>query len=217
VGVAKERKLPQLAAKSYRQSRRNPTKRPMCPAWCHRSRWPQATGGALGRHLEQLLPSANPGRRRAVLTQAGFRVQTTKGHICCGRRFTTSAAGTRAYLAKVLDRVAPEIEAGLPFHFPGAELRQRLQGRSSGLFPNDRANWRKKMSGRSGCWPTGWRRRLPIGLLVVLRARRCCCTAIATTRLCLADRPARSRCCARPARGGDDQHHLLRHGGAVRL
>ena len=54
-----------------------------------------------------------------VLTQAGFRVETPQGHVCCGRPlydfgFLNAA---RAYLAKVLDRMAPQIDAGLPFIF----------------------------------------------------------------------------------------------------
>ena len=54
-----------------------------------------------------------------VLTQAGFKVETPRGHICCGRPLYDFGllGAARAYLAKVLDRMAPQIERGLPFIF----------------------------------------------------------------------------------------------------
>ena len=55
----------------------------------------------------------------AVLASAGFRVEVPKGHICCGRPLYDFGLldGARSYLAKVLDRMAPQIDAGLPFIF----------------------------------------------------------------------------------------------------
>jgi Fe-S oxidoreductase len=54
-----------------------------------------------------------------LLTQAGFRVEVPRGHICCGRPLYDFGllGAARAYLVKVLDRMAPQIEAGLPFIF----------------------------------------------------------------------------------------------------
>ena len=55
----------------------------------------------------------------SVLTQAGFQVLTPRGHICCGRPLYDFGFlhAARAYLAKVLQRMTPEIDAGLPFIF----------------------------------------------------------------------------------------------------
>jgi Fe-S oxidoreductase len=74
-----------------------------------------------------------------VLTQAGFRVQTTKGHICCGRAlYDFGLLGTaRSYLANVLDRVAPEIEAGLPFIFLEPSCASVFKDEALELFPDD--------------------------------------------------------------------------------
>jgi Fe-S oxidoreductase len=74
-----------------------------------------------------------------VLTQAGFRVRTTKGHICCGRAlYDFGLLGTaRSYLANVLDRVAPEIEAGLPFIFLEPSCASVFKDEALELFPND--------------------------------------------------------------------------------
>ena len=54
-----------------------------------------------------------------VLQQAGFDVIVPGGHICCGRPLYDFGhlRAARAYLADVLDRMAPHIEAGLPFIF----------------------------------------------------------------------------------------------------
>jgi Fe-S oxidoreductase len=74
-----------------------------------------------------------------VLTQAGFRVQTTKGHICCGRALYDFGllSTARTYLANVLDRVAPEIEAGLPFIFLEPSCASIFKDEALEMFPND--------------------------------------------------------------------------------
>jgi FAD/FMN-containing dehydrogenase/Fe-S oxidoreductase len=74
-----------------------------------------------------------------VLTQAGFRVQTPKGHICCGRALYDFGLldSARSYLANVLDRVASEIEAGLPFIFLEPSCASVFKDEARELFPND--------------------------------------------------------------------------------
>jgi Fe-S oxidoreductase len=145
VGVAKERQMPRLARKSYKAARvadetsnvrcgasrqhalgpEGPSVRPQVVLWA--DTWnnyyhPQALAAA-----------------ESVLTQAGFRVQTTKGHICCGRAlYDFGMLGTaRGYLAKVLDHVAPEIEAGLPFIFLEPSCASVFKDEALELFPND--------------------------------------------------------------------------------
>ena len=74
-----------------------------------------------------------------VLTQAGFRVETPTGHICCGRPLYDFGLldAARAYLAKVLDRMAPQIDAGLPFIFLEPSCASVFKDELLELFPND--------------------------------------------------------------------------------
>ena len=55
----------------------------------------------------------------SVLAQAGFQVIVPQGQICCGRPLYDFGLldSARNYLAKILVRVAPQIDAGLPFIF----------------------------------------------------------------------------------------------------
>jgi Fe-S oxidoreductase len=66
-------------------------------------------------------------------------VQVPKGHICCGRAlYDFGLLGTaRAYLAKVLDRMAPEIEAGLPFIFLEPSCASVFKDEALEFFPDD--------------------------------------------------------------------------------
>jgi Fe-S oxidoreductase len=75
----------------------------------------------------------------SVLKQAGFRVWTPQGHICCGRAlYDFGLLGTaRSYLADVLNRVAAEIEAGLPFIFLEPSCASVFKDEALQLFPED--------------------------------------------------------------------------------
>jgi FAD/FMN-containing dehydrogenase/Fe-S oxidoreductase len=144
VGVAQERQLPRLARKSYKKAR---------VAGDETTNVPRASSGKNATKAEpageqvvlwadtwnnyyhpQTLAAAE-----AVLTQAGFRVQVPKGHICCGRAlYDFGLLGTaRAYLAKVLDRMAPEIEAGLPFIFLEPSCASVFKDEALEFFPDD--------------------------------------------------------------------------------
>jgi Fe-S oxidoreductase len=74
-----------------------------------------------------------------VLTQAGFRVHIPKGHICCGRPLYDFGllGAARSYLAKVLDRMAREINAGYPFIFLEPSCASVFKDELLELFPND--------------------------------------------------------------------------------
>jgi len=74
-----------------------------------------------------------------VLTQAGFAVRVPKGHICCGRALYDFGLlpTARSYLAKVLDHVAAEIDAGLPFIFLEPSCASVFKDEALELFPND--------------------------------------------------------------------------------
>ena len=75
----------------------------------------------------------------SVLTAAGFRVQSPKGHICCGRPLYDFGflGAARRYLARVLHRMSPQIEAGLPFIFLEPSCASVFKDELRELFPND--------------------------------------------------------------------------------
>jgi FAD/FMN-containing dehydrogenase/Fe-S oxidoreductase len=144
VGVAQERQLPRLSRKSYKKARvvgnettnvpralsgKNATKAE--PAGEHVVLWADTWNNY---YHPQTLAAAE-----AVLTQAGFRVQVPKGHICCGRALYDFGllGAARAYLAKVLDRMAPEIEAGLPFIFLEPSCASVFKDEALEFFPDD--------------------------------------------------------------------------------
>ena len=76
---------------------------------------------------------------RRCLPQAGFQVIVPKGHICCGRPLYDFGhlGAARTYLADVLDRMAPHIDAGLPFIFLEPSCASVFKDELPELFPND--------------------------------------------------------------------------------
>jgi Fe-S oxidoreductase len=74
-----------------------------------------------------------------LLIQAGFQVETPKGHICCGRPLYDFGllGAARAYLARVLDRMAAPIEAGLPFIFLEPSCASVFKDELLELFPDN--------------------------------------------------------------------------------
>jgi FAD/FMN-containing dehydrogenase/Fe-S oxidoreductase len=149
VGVAQERRMPQLAARSYKKARvTDGTGNARCPLGG--PTLPRSSAERVGDDPPQSIvlwadtwnnyyhPQTLAAAER-VLTQAGFRVQTTKGHICCGRAlYDFGLLGTaRSYLANVLDRVEAEIEAGLPFIFLEPSCASVFKDEALELFPND--------------------------------------------------------------------------------
>ena len=114
-----------------------------------------AAGGSVARHLEQLLPPANPGRRRDRARRGGLQgPNAARATSAAAARFTTSACSARRapISSKVLDRMAPQIDAGLPFIFLEPSCASVFKDEMLELFPNDARA--KRLSNRSGCWPT---------------------------------------------------------------
>jgi FAD/FMN-containing dehydrogenase/Fe-S oxidoreductase len=149
VGVAQERQMPQLARQSYKAARaQGVISNVQCPLGA--LSFPRSSGERVGDQESQPVvlwadtwnnyyhPQTLAAAER-VLTQAGFRVQTTNGHICCGRAlYDFGLLGTaRSYIANVLDRVAAEIEAGLPFIFLEPSCASVFKDEALELFPND--------------------------------------------------------------------------------
>ena len=141
-GVARERQLPALAAKSYIQSRTTQNKKATVrEAQLAAPQVPQVPQVVLlwpdtwnNYYHPQTLAAAEQ-----VLTEAGFQVQVPTGHICCGRPLYDFGLLTaaRSYLANVLERMAPQIDAGLPFIFLEPSCASVFKDELPELFPND--------------------------------------------------------------------------------
>jgi Fe-S oxidoreductase len=142
VGVARERHLPRLASKSYQRARSaSPTSQVKKSAALQVPRpqvprpqvllWPDTWNNY---YYPQSLSAAE-----AILTEAGFQVEVPRGHICCGRPLYDFGllAAARSYLARVIDRMAPQIEAGLPFIFLEPSCASVFKDELLELFPKD--------------------------------------------------------------------------------
>ena len=134
-GVAPQRKLPSLALRSYQLQRRHLQQEVSGPAAQLTS--PQVvlwTDTWNNYYHPQTLAAAD-----AVLTKAGFQVQTPQGHICCGRPLYDFGllGSAQSYLASVLDRMAPLIEADMPFIFLEPSCASVFKDELLELFPKD--------------------------------------------------------------------------------
>jgi len=157
VGIAQERKMPQLAPKSFKKARVPARANLFCavgsglagPSPEGRSAPPQVADSPQVADLAQVVLWADTWNNyyhpqtlhaaESVLTQAGFRVQTTKDQICCGRALYDFGLldPARRYLANVLETLAPEIEAGLPFIFLEPSCASVFKDEALQLFPDD--------------------------------------------------------------------------------
>ena len=130
-GVARERELPKLASRSYQQLRNRGAQNGSGGAARRVLLWPDTWNN---HYHPQTLEAAE-----TVLSLAGFHVETPQGHICCGRPLYDFGLldNARAYLAKVLDRMAPQIEAGLPFVFLEPSCASVFKDELLEFFPKD--------------------------------------------------------------------------------
>ena len=127
-GVAQERALPRLAAKSYHRSRGVATKRDKGATVFL---WPDTWNNYY--HPDTLRAA------EAVLSHTGFNVETAEGHICCGRPLYDFGLldAARTYLAEVLARMEPQINADLPFVFLEPSCASVFKDELLELFPRD--------------------------------------------------------------------------------
>ena len=75
----------------------------------------------------------------AVLTNAGFAVQTPEQHLCCGRPLYDFGllATARAYLEKILDALAPQLDASMPIVVLEPSCASVFRDELCNLLPND--------------------------------------------------------------------------------
>ena len=149
VGVAQQRQLPRLAPRSYQRDRATDVKGTGFSPYINSAQEPGALApeGKAAPPQVLLWPDTwnnyyHPQTLTAaesVLTQAGFRVETPRGHICCGRPLYDFGllGAARGYLAKVLDCMAPQIDTDLPFIFLEPSCASVFKDELLELFPND--------------------------------------------------------------------------------
>jgi FAD/FMN-containing dehydrogenase/Fe-S oxidoreductase len=145
VGVAQQRELPRLASQSYQQDRQAALKGTGFSPYNH----PAKEDGALAPEGERVLLWPDTWNNyyhpqtlfaaESVLTQAGLKVETPHGHVCCGRPLYDFGllGAARKYLGKVLSRMGPQIDAGLPFIFLEPSCASVFKDELLELFPND--------------------------------------------------------------------------------
>ncbi len=139
VGIAQARELPRLAARTYTKSAPRTSSRearsPELPlpqlAAPQVVLWPDTWNNYY--HPQTLVAA------ESLLSRAGFNVQCPQGHICCGRPLYDFGflGAARNYLAAVLDRMIPQIDAGLPFIFLEPSCASVFRDELQELFPND--------------------------------------------------------------------------------
>lgn len=134
VGIAKERELPRLARKSYGKRRGTAGSGTAAEGVTAKAKvvlWPDTWNNYY--HPQTLMAAEN------VLMEAGFRVETPRRHICCGRPLYDFGllGAAKSYLQRVLEKVGPEIDAGLPFIFLEPSCASVFKDELLELFPND--------------------------------------------------------------------------------
>jgi Fe-S oxidoreductase len=175
-GVAKQRKLPELAPRPWTKARSSAARNLGAPSYAasprrvgdhepHPAHARSSTNlGAPGLDSETwearmqssqqtvlLWPDTwnnyyhpqSLAAAECLLTEAGFKVKTAEQHICCGRPLYDFGLldHARAYLQDVLNRMAPQIESGLPFIFLEPSCASVFKDELPELFSNDpRAN-----------------------------------------------------------------------------
>ena len=129
-GVAPQRTLPQFAGRSFQSEYRNRPGSNGTPVLL----WPDTWNNYF--HPQVL------GAAHEVLASAGFQVQVPAQHICCGRPlydfgFLDQA---RKYLLGILERLGPQIDAGMPFVVLEPSCASVFRDELTNFFPaNERA------------------------------------------------------------------------------
>ena len=138
--VAAERTLPRLAHENFQKSRRGflRTGNDAGPVTGREAQLPGRPVLLWPDTWNNYYHPATLSSADAVLAAAGFTAQTPTGHICCGRPLYDFGLldSARSYLADVLTRVAPQIDAGLPFIFLEPSCASVFKDELLELFPN---------------------------------------------------------------------------------
>ncbi|MGC2163763.1 MAG: FAD-linked oxidase C-terminal domain-containing protein [Silvibacterium sp.] len=136
LGVAPQRRLPQLAPRSF-QSRQPKSSSPASsPASGQGNKsvllWPDTWNNY---YHPQTLSDA-----QSVLESAGFTVSVPRQHICCGRPLYDFGflPAARRYLESILEILAPEIAYGLPIVFLEPSCASVFRDELQNFFPPEK-------------------------------------------------------------------------------
>jgi FAD/FMN-containing dehydrogenase/Fe-S oxidoreductase len=131
LGLAPQRTLPRFAEKTFVQWLRDQPTHP-------------GTKGEVVLFADTFNNYFHPTTAQAawkVLTAAGFTVHVpqTRGHLCCGRALYDFGLldSAKLYLRRVLDRLAPQIEAGLPVILLEPSCASVFRDELRNLMPDD--------------------------------------------------------------------------------
>ncbi len=128
LGLAPQRQMPRLATVSFQQ-------------WA-RKHQVDASGGSVVLWADTFNNYFKPETSRAaweVLTHAGFSVMVPQDHLCCGRPLYDFGMLDKAklYLQRILQVLAPEIDAGLPIVVLEPSCASVFRDELRNLFPED--------------------------------------------------------------------------------
>ena len=128
LGLAPQRQMPRLATVSFQQ-------------WA-RKHQVAASGGSVVLWADTFNNYFKPETSQAaweVLTHAGFRVTVPQDHLCCGRPLYDFGMLDKAklYLQRILQVLAPEIDAGLPIVVLEPSCASVFRDELRNLFPED--------------------------------------------------------------------------------
>ena len=137
IGVAPQRTIPAFARRSFQKSLR--------PS--ERSRNAENSSSTSSRPTVLLWPDTwnnyfHPQTAQAawqVLHDAGFRVEVPQGRLCCGRPLYDFGMLDRAkrYLQHVLDKLAPQLQAGMPIVVLEPSCASIFRDEAPNLLAND--------------------------------------------------------------------------------
>jgi len=128
-GVAPARTLPRFASRSFQsQQKQAPSGDKALPPVLL---WPDTWNNYF--HPQSLSAA------RDVLRAAGFRIVLPKGHICCGRPLYDFGflKHARIYLDRVMQLLAPQIDAGMPFVILEPSCASVFRDELLNFFPDD--------------------------------------------------------------------------------
>ena len=128
LGLAPQREMPRLAPVTFQH-------------WARKRRVPETGGGAV-LWLDTFNNYFKPETSRAaweVLTHAGCQVMVSQHKLCCGRPLYDFGMLDKAklYLQRVLQVMAPEIDAGLPIVVLEPSCASVFRDELRNLFPDD--------------------------------------------------------------------------------
>ncbi|MGB9147099.1 MAG: FAD-linked oxidase C-terminal domain-containing protein, partial [Acidobacteriaceae bacterium] len=133
LGVAPQRTLPQFAAQNFQSDWQKHSRewREARPPGRPVLLWPDTWNNYY--HPQSLHAAAQ------VLAQAGFSPEVPRRHVCCGRPLYDFGflKQARAYLERILDQFAPQIDSGLPFVFLEPSCASVFRDELVNFFPTD--------------------------------------------------------------------------------